>query len=258
MSSHSKNRSYRKIDNVHVFPEDFFSTLNISDIKNGPKMTRVICRQIKKNDKNLSRICKRERSLDIGESYMLSTPEVGNKYESVRFPKISSNKGANYSMATDQSFNDSELCYESQFRDRYDTSRRRMHRYMKSEDRLRKHKSHLLNGNNCFKINIRDNLGLYNSPVRKPSDSPENKDDRYNSTKIVNPNFTIRPFNLECSTATTTSHSTRRHESPEKAGEKSEDGDYLKFTTNNIQELCSKDNTPKIIAPLRNSPQKEK
>ena len=138
MSSHRKKRSYRKATDIHAFPDDFFATLNVSNLRNGPKMSRIVCRQVRKNDKSLSRICKRERSLDMDESYLVETPELRHKYESVRFPKIDANKISNHSMLVDQPQNDSELCYDTPIKNRYDTSKRRIHRYMKSEDRFRK------------------------------------------------------------------------------------------------------------------------
>ena len=111
---------------------------------------------------------------------------------------------------------------------------------------------------NCFNINIKDNQGLYNSPVRQPFDKFVNTEDREISNKHGNPKFNIRPFSLECSTATTTSHSTRRPESHEKSNEKDQNADYLKFTTSNIPEICHKDNTPKSIAPLKDIQEKVK
>lgn len=166
MSSYRKNRSYRKIDNINAFPDDFFSTLNLSNIKNGPKMSRSICRQIKKNDKISSRICKRERSLDISESYLLATPDV-NKHQGIRFPRIDSNRGVNTSMFDEDHNNLGDFSYDLEKIQKYDTGQRRLHKYMKSEDRFRKSKNMAFNKGTLFNINIRETQGLMNSPICK-------------------------------------------------------------------------------------------
>jgi len=138
MSAYNKYRSYRKMESSNVFPEDFFSTLNITNIKNGPRVDRSIRKQIRKNDTSLSRIWKRERSLDITDSYLITTPEISNNEIRVRFPKISSKEGGNRSAFQEKESESQERNYNIDFHDRYDLSKRRLHRYLKSEDRLRK------------------------------------------------------------------------------------------------------------------------
>ena len=169
MSSYRKNRSYRKMEDIHAFPDDFFSTLNVSNIKKGPKMSRSICRQVKNHDKSLSRVCKRERSLDITESYLIATPDVNNHDIRVRFPKINQKRCNNSSMYDQRPLKkrEAELGYEMEVPDRSDLNRKRLHRYMKSEDRIRRGRHNLFKLQQGLNINARENQALFNSPNRK-------------------------------------------------------------------------------------------
>lgn len=163
MSSYCKNRSYRKAEDIQWFPDDFFSTLNDSNSKNGPKISRLIWRQIKKNQNSLNRIFNRERSLDIDESYSLASPDV-DRHET-KLPKIEPRRGANSSMFVHQDKED--LYYVSWENKRVESSWKRTHRYMKSEDRFRKSKNMTYGKQWHLNINIKPSNNKRLSPIGK-------------------------------------------------------------------------------------------
>lgn len=167
MSSYSKNRSYRKAEDTQAFPDDFFWTLNVSNNKNGPRISKSITRQVKKNDKSMSRVCKRERSLDIEESYLINTPEVVRREGRVWFPRIGGSREHNASMFEENQPKNIDHGYQMEYPDRYDLSKRRMHKYMRSEDRFRRWNVNLINIHNELNMNKRKTQALVNSPNRK-------------------------------------------------------------------------------------------
>jgi len=138
MSTNRKIAS-RKVENLNAFPEDFFATLNLTNLRRGPKMSKLVCRQVRKNDNSLTRARNRERSLDATENYLLATPEVTRGRENIKFPKINPKRTANTSMFVGHQ-NTGDSGYSLERPDRYDIRKRRLHRYMKSEDRFRRHK----------------------------------------------------------------------------------------------------------------------
>lgn len=167
MSSYRKNRSYRKGEDIQAFPDDFFWTLNASTHKNGPRISKSITKHIRKNDKSLSRICKRERSLDITESYLINTPDVSRQKGRVRFPKIDGRREHNTSMFIEHQPKIIDHGYVMDKPDRYDLNKKRMHKYMRSEDRFRRGKFNLINIQKDPSTNVRDSKDHHNSPDRK-------------------------------------------------------------------------------------------
>lgn len=167
MSSYRKNRSYRKAEDIQAFPDDFFWTLNVSNNKNGPRICKSITRQLKKSEKSMSRVCKRERSLDIKESYLINTPEVVRHEGRVKFPRIDGSRGHNASMFEENQLKNTDHGYEMEIPDRYDLNKRRMHKYMRSEDRFRRWNFNLINIHNDLSMNKKKTQALVNSPNRK-------------------------------------------------------------------------------------------
>lgn len=138
MSSYRKLRSYL---DIKPFPDDFFSTLNLSNIKKGPKVSNVIYRQVKKNSKSFSRVCKRERSLDVDESYMLETPNISFKSEKIKFPNIHKPSTDADLKIVQNNDHSNDLNYQIDYETRRQLNNRRLNRYMCSEDRFRKTKN---------------------------------------------------------------------------------------------------------------------
>lgn len=77
-----------------------------------------------------------------------------------------------------------------------------------------------------------------------PIATKTNLHDRTNET------FTIRPFNLECSTATTTSHSSRRKAMSNYKAAMDKTQDHAKYYTQDVHSLCEKKEIPKISSPV--------
>ena len=103
----------------------------------------------------------------MSESYLLATPDVAYYHEDLKLPTIETKRCANSSMFISQSAeDDNDFGYDQERVSKYDIKKRRLHRYMKSEDRFRRDK-HITINKNWFNINIKDNQAHLNSPMRK-------------------------------------------------------------------------------------------
>lgn len=131
MSIIARNPMHR-LNDSWLFPNDFFSTLDLSNIKNGPKVCKSIWRQVKNSYKSSTRAHQRDRSLDLAKNYDIATPDIHGKVR-VRLPKINTKSEHssliqnNYSARKNNAYINPPL-----------PDRRRLQRFMKSEDRLRK------------------------------------------------------------------------------------------------------------------------
>ena len=164
MSLYRKNRS--NID-IKPFPDDFFWTLNLSNIRNGPRVSKVIYRQVKKNSKSLSRVCKREKSLDVDESYLLATPDVSFKFGKIKFPSIHKAKVERNSTMITHTEDSDILNYKVDYNARQRLNQRRLNKYMCSEERFRKTKNVVFGQDNIFDFETQCNPIKYHSPMRK-------------------------------------------------------------------------------------------
>lgn len=145
MSSSRVNQSYNKIEDIGAFPEDFFSTLNLSNIRNGPRVSKSIYKQIKNNNKSLSRVWKRERSLDVEGSYIFTSPDERFKPTEIKFPSISKSRVGQEINNDNENINTIDSNYQINSSARRQISQRKLNRYMRSEDRFRRTKMMLGN-----------------------------------------------------------------------------------------------------------------
>jgi hypothetical protein len=152
---------------IKPFPDDFFCTLNLSNIRNGPRVNKVIYRQVKKNSKSLSRVCKREKSLDVNESYLLATPDVRIKPNSIKFPSIHRAEIDHNSTMVRTNAHRDDLDYSVDYDVRQRINQKRLNKYMGSEERFRKTKKLMFAQDNIFDFETQCNKIKYNSPMRK-------------------------------------------------------------------------------------------
>ena len=97
----------------------------------------------------------------MDESYMLASPDI--EREETKLPNIETRRGANTSMFVHQ--NKEDFWYESGENRKLESSCKRAHRYMKSEDRFRKSKNLTYGREWNLNINIKPNNSKHLSPI---------------------------------------------------------------------------------------------